>query len=173
MRSTTLQCFSVLHHSFDSVSVKRTGKTLVGRLYTFHNRNSHIFLCKFTIYIQHSYCFFFSFFASSMGSMSFLPQEFSSTQEQTSTHFPTENVRPLIAKNRQVTIRLNPVFISIPDNCFWCRTNNQFFFQFCGWVYYYPRTVFCIFQTIMCHYGTFFCETFHVFSFTAQEWFRN
>ena len=173
MRCTALQCFSILHHSFDGISIKCTGKTFVSGFYTFHYRNSHVFLSKFAVYIQHSDRFFLCLFACSMSGMSFLPQEFGSTQEKTGTHFPTENVCPLITKNRQVTIRLNPVFICIPDDCFWCRANNQFLFQFGSRVYYYARAVFCIFQTVMSHYGTFFSETFYVFCFAAQEWFWN
>lgn len=84
-----------------------------------HNIHIHtVLLSKFAVYIQHSDRFFLCLFACGMSGVSFLPQEFGSTQEKTGTHFPTENVCPLITKNRQVTIRLNPVFICIPDDCF-------------------------------------------------------
>ena len=165
--STTLQCFSVLHHGFYCVSVKCTCKTFIGWFHSLYNGNSHIFFCKFTIYIQHSDCFFLCFFTGSMSGMSLLPQEFGSTQEKTGTHFPTENVRPLVTENRQVTVWLNPVLISIPDDCFWCRTDNQFLFQFSCRIYYNSWTVFRILQTIMCYYGTLFRKPFYVFCFAA------
>ena len=118
MRRAALQSFPVLHHGFDGISVQSTGKTFRLALHALHYGHGHILFGKIGIHFQHQFGTFFGFFTRGMCRMSFLPQEFSSTQEQTSTHFPTENVRPLIAKNRQVTIRLNPVFISIPDNCF-------------------------------------------------------
>ena len=121
---TTLQRFSILHHGFNCICIKCAGKTFVGWFYSLYDRNGHIFFCKFTIYIQHSDCFFFCFLTSSMSSMAFLPQKFSSTQEKACAHFPTENVSPLVAENRQVTVWLNPVLISIPDDCFWCRADN-------------------------------------------------
>ena len=105
--------------------------------------------------------------------MSLLPQEFCSTQEEAGTHFPTHHVRPLITQNRQIAIRINPVLISIPDDGFRSRANNQFFFQFSFRVYDYPTTVRSIFQTMVCYYCTLLCKTFHMFRFTAEERLRN
>ena len=123
--------------------------------------------------MQHFLCFSFSFFTSSMCCVTFLPQEFGSTQEQTCTHFPAHYVCPLVAQDRQVTVWVDPVFISTPDNSFWSWTNNQFFFQFGSRVYNHTRTIFCILQTIVSYYRTFLSEAFYVFSFTAQIRFRN
>ena len=63
MGGTTLQRFSILHHGFNCISIKCTGKTFVSGFYTFHYRNSHVFLSKFAVYIQHSDRFFLCFFA--------------------------------------------------------------------------------------------------------------
>ena len=108
-----------------------------------------------------------------MCGVTFLPQELSGTQEQTGTHFPTNYICPLVAQDRQVAVRVNPVLIGTPDDGFRSRTDNQFLFQFGSRVYNHTRTVFRIFQTIVCHHRTFLGETFHVFCLTAQVRFRN
>jgi prolyl-tRNA synthetase len=102
--STALQSLSVLHHRFDGVGVEGTGKTLVGRLHALYHGHRHVFFGKLGIYIQHLYRFFFGFLASGMCRVSFLPEEFGGTEEQTGTHFPTEHVCPLVAQDRQVAV---------------------------------------------------------------------
>ena len=101
--------------------------------------------------------------------MSFLPQEFCGSEEEAGTHFPTHHVCPLVAKNRQVAVRLDPITIGVPDNCLGCRTDNQFFFQLGGRIDYDTCAVVVCFQTIMRYNGTFFGEAFHMLGFLAQE----
>ena len=171
--STALQSLTILHHRLNGISIERTGKTFVSWLHTFHNRHCHILFGKFTVYIQHSYSFFFGLFASGVCRMAFLPQEFRRTQEETGTHLPTEYVCPLIAQDRQIAVWINPVLICIPDNGFGSRTDNEFFFQLSSRVYYHATAIRVVFQTIVRHYGTFFRKTFYMLCFTAKEWFRN
>ena len=102
--STALQSLSVLHHRFDGVGVEGTCKTLVGRLHALYHGHRHVFFGKLGIYIQHLYRFFFGFLAGGMCRVSFLPEEFGGTEEQTGTHFPTEHVCPLVAQDRQVAV---------------------------------------------------------------------
>ena len=61
--------------------------------------------------------------------MAFLPQEFSGAQEGTGTHFPANDIGPLVDQQRQISIRLDPVFVCIPDDGLLSGTHNQFFFQ--------------------------------------------
>jgi len=75
----------------------------------------------------------------------------------------------LVAKNRQVAVRLDPITIGVPDNCLGCRTDNQFFFQLGGRIDYDTCAVVVCFQTIMRYNGTFFGEAFHMLGFLAQE----
>ena len=85
------------------------------------------------------------FLFRSVSRVSFLPQEFSSTQKHTRTHLPTHHVSPLVTEDRKITIRLNPVFISIPNNRFRSRTNNIFLLQFGSRVHNYPTSIRIIF----------------------------
>ena len=105
--------------------------------------------------------------------MTFLPKEFGGAEEHTGTHFPTEYVGPLVAKNREVAIRLNPVFICVPDDCFGCRTNNKFLFEASFGIDNHAIAVRVVFQTIMSNYSAFLCKAFNVVGFAAEERFRN
>ena len=173
VRSTTLQCLSILHQAFDGVSIQCTGETFISRFYPFDYRNSHILLSEVTIHMQHFLCFRFCFLAGRMSRMSFLPQELRSTQEQTGTHLPPHNICPLVTQDRQVTIGINPVLICTPNDCLRCRADNQFFFQFGSRIYDNTRTVLCILQTVVSNYSTLFGKSFYVLSFTAKVRFRD
>ena len=129
VRSTTLQCLSILHQAFDGVSIQCTRETFISRFYPFDYRDSHILFSEVTIHMQHFLCFRFCFLAGRMSRMTFLPQELRSTQEQTGTHLPPHNICPLVTQDRQVTIGINPIFIGTPNDGFGGRTDDQFFFQ--------------------------------------------
>ncbi len=104
MRCTGLQGLSVLHHGFDGIGIKGTGKALVSTLHATDYRNSHVLFCKVAIDTEHLAGFGLGLFAGCMGCMTLLPQELSCTEEQTGTHFPANDVCPLVAQNRQVAI---------------------------------------------------------------------
>ena len=65
-----------------------------------------------------------------MRGVAFLPEKLRRAQEQSRTHFPADDIGPLIDQQRQVAIRLNPVAIRIPDDRFGRRPHDQRLFQF-------------------------------------------
>ena len=73
VRCARLESLTILHHCFDGVSFQCAGKAFVSRLHTFNYRNSHILFSKIGIYIKHFHSFSFSFFASGMCCVTFLP----------------------------------------------------------------------------------------------------
>ena len=169
MRSTCLQGFAILHHGFDRIGIERTGKTFAVGLHALDHRHSHVVFCKVGINALHLLGFDFSLFAGCMSRMTLLPQELSRTQEETCTHLPTHDVGPLVAQDGQVTVRLDPILIGVPNDSFGGRTDNQFLFEASCRIDHNPCTVVVGFQTIVCYDCTLFGETFHVFCFATQE----
>ena len=48
-------------------------------------------------------------------------------------------------------------------------SDDEFFLKFgCG-VDNHTAAVFCVFKTVVCHYGAFLCESLHVFCLAAEE----
>ena len=98
-----------------------------------------------------------SFFEGSMGSVSFLPKEFTSSDEGSwMFEFPTNNVSPLIEFERQVTMTLNPVCVGRIHDCFTCWSNSDGFAEITASRFGHP--------------GYFWCETFYMIFFNLQ-WF--
>ena len=145
MRGSGLKGFPVLHHRLDSQGIQCPGKTFRFTLMPHNHRHSHPFFGKLSIYTNHFLSFLNGFLFRRVSRVSFLPQEFSSTQKHTRTHLPTHHVSPLVTEDRKITIRLNPVFISIPNNRFRSRTNNIFLLQFGSRIHNYPTSIRIIF----------------------------
>src|SRR5688572_17415073 len=104
MRSAALQCFSILHQSFNAICIDSAGKSFAFRFYTPDHRQSHKLLCKSCIHFKHLFCFFNCIFRSSMCSMTFLPKKFCRTQKQSCSHFPTYHICPLVDEQWEITI---------------------------------------------------------------------
>ena len=169
MRSTCLQCLSVLHESLDAESFLGTGKTLAVGLATNNNGNAKVIFNEIGIYVNHLVGFFHCLLLGCVCGMTFLPQEFGSTQEQTGTHFPTNYICPLVYKDRQVAVRLNPVAVGVPDYGFGSRTDNEFLLELCLRVNFNSSLVGIGAQTVMSYNRAFLCKTFNMVGFTAEE----
>src|SRR5690554_3124854 len=98
MRSTRLQSFTVLHQRLNCISINCTCKPFRLRLKSLNNRHCHILLGKLRINIYHLFGLFNCLFFSSMSSVTLLPKEFGSSEEQPCTHFPTYHISPLVNK---------------------------------------------------------------------------
>ena len=173
MRRAALQSFPVLHHGFDGISVQSTGKTFRLALHALHYGHGHILFGKIGIHFQHQFGTFLGFFTRGMCRMSFLPQELGRTEEKSGTHFPAHHIAPLVAKDGQVAVALNPVFISIPNDSLGSRTDDQLLFKFGSRVYHHTGLVLVGLQAIVRHHGTFLGKSFHMFGFFTQKRFRN
>ena len=101
--------------------------------------------------------------------MALLPEELGRTQEQTRTHLPTHDVGPLVAQDRQVTIRLDPVLISIPDDRLRRRTHDQLLLQLGSRIDYYALPLGVILQAIVRHHGALLGEALYVVSLAREE----
>lgn len=61
--------------------------------------------------------------------MTFLPEKFRRAQEEPGTHFPADDVGPLVDEERQVGSFGSP-FVGVPDNGFARGPNDERFFEF-------------------------------------------
>src|SRR5574344_1827451 len=169
MRSTRLQGLAVLHQSLDGISIYRAGKAFRLRLDTLNNWHSHYILSKISIYIQHFLRLSLSLLISFVSSVSLLPQKFGSAEERTGTHLPAKHIGPLVAKDRKVTIRVNPILISIPNDCFRSRSDDEFLLQLGSRVNHNLRTILIHLQTVVGDYRALLGKTLNVFGLLAEK----
>ena len=66
---------------------------------------------------------------------------------------------------------MDPVLICAPDDGFRCGAYDEFFFQTCFGIYNHATAFGVVLEAIVCHYGTFLGEAFHMLGFTAEERF--
>ena len=100
--------------------------------------------------------------------MTFLPEELGGTKEHAGTHLPTHDVAPLVAEDRQIAVRGDPVLVGCPDDGFGGWTNDEFFFEFCLGIDHDASAVGIVLETIVGNNGTFFCKTLDVLGLTAE-----
>ena len=108
----------------------RSSEFLPFRLQTFNNGDRHEVLGKTTVYAQHAKGFLFSVLIGCVRSVTFLPKELGRAKEQARAHLPSNDVTPLIEEQGKIAVRLDPVLVRIPDDCFGCRPDDQRFFEF-------------------------------------------
>ena len=173
MGGAGLQCFAVLHEGLDTVGVEGAAETFVRRFHTHDDGDSHVFLRKIGINMDHFVGFFQSFLACGVSGVTLLPQELSSTEEEAGAHLPTNHISPLVAEDGQVAVRLNPIFVGIPNDGLGSRAHDELLLQFCIGIDDDTAAVRIVFQSIVGNHGTLFSETFHVTGLAAEEGFRD
>ena len=104
VRCAALKSLAVMHESFDGVCILGSGETFFCSLNALYNRHCKIFLAELGIYVEHSDCFFLSLLGRCMDRVTFLPKEFSCTQERTCCLFPANNAYPLIVELRKISV---------------------------------------------------------------------
>ena len=76
VRSTCLQCFAVVHESFDCVCRLGSCKLVRFGLFTLYNRHCEVTLAEIGIHVKHLFGFVDCFLGSCVNCMTFLPQKF-------------------------------------------------------------------------------------------------
>ena len=170
---SALQSLTILHHSFDGISVECTSEALRLTLNSLNHRHCHIVLSKLCIDLEHLLSTLLSLFSCSMSRMSFLPKELACTEEETSSHLPPHYITPLIYQERKVAITLNPILESVPNDGFRSGTNDEFLFQFgCRINHNSIMRLVCL-ETIVSYYGTLLSKAFHMLRFLREETLGN
>lgn len=169
MTCSCLQCFSVLHHRLECIRDNRSSEFIVFRFRSEYRRNRHEVHAKIVVDIEHLPCFVVRFLCACMGGMSFLPKEFSTPQKQSCPHFPSDDIRPLIYQQRQITIGMDPILIAVPYDGFRGRSHDELFFKLRFRIDDDSFPVRIVHQSIMGHYCAFFGKVRHMFSFLIQK----
>ena len=174
MGSTGLQGLTILHQGFDTIGFQGTGKTFIGCFDALDNRKRHIIFHEISVHMQHFFSFSNGFFSGRMGCMPFLPKKFCCPQEQTGSHFPANNIRPLVDQQWQITVGLDPVFVGIPDDGFTGWAYNKFFFQLCFRINHQLSLVVGVsFQPVMGNHSTFLGKALGMPLFFLEKGFGN
>ena len=101
--------------------------------------------------------------------MTFLPQKFRCTQENTRTHLPPHHIRPLIDLERQVAIRLHPSGESLSNNRFRSRANYHRLHQRTGGD---KLSLFILFKAGMRHNRTFLGKAIYMLCLLSDITYR-
>ena len=92
--------------------------------------HGHHVLGDFGINIEDAQHLFHRFLVSRMRGVALLPEKLRGAKKHARPQFPADHVRPLVIKQRQVPIALNPLREEMPDDGFRRRTNHVRLFQF-------------------------------------------
>ena len=171
MRGAGLQGFSVLHHGFNAVSIEGAGEAFGLGLVADDHRHGHELAGELRVHVHHLRRLGHGLVVGGVGRMAFLPQELGGTQEQARAHLPAYDVRPLVAQDRKVAPRLDPVLVGIPDDGLGGRAHDQFLFQLRIGIDHHALAVGRHLKAVVRNHGAFLGEPFHMLGFPAQERF--
>ena len=157
--STCLQCLSIVHQCFNGIGCNSAGKLIAFGFSALYHRHSQGLLTEGGIGVQHTLGFFECLLCGCMNGVTFLPQEFSGTQERTRGLFPAHHANPLVIQLRQIPVAVYDVGIVLTEQCFRSRTHTEPFFQLFASAVGDP-----------CHFR---CKAFYVILFLFEQAFRN
>ncbi len=118
MTCSRLQCFAILHHRLKSIRDNSSSKFIMFWFWSKHGRYRHKVYTEIIVDIKHFSCLIVSLLCTRMSSMSFLPEKLCASEKESCSHFSSDDISPLIDQQRQITIRMDPVFITVPNNGF-------------------------------------------------------
>src|SRR5688572_679663 len=101
--------------------------------------------------------------------MPLLPEKFRRAKKKAGSHFPPNNVAPLVDQKRKVTPRLYPALICIPDYSFRRRPDDQLFFELGGRIDHQALSVRIIFQAVMRDDSAFLRKPFGMLLFFFEK----
>ena len=116
MRGSGLNGFAVLNHRLDAISAKRAGEAFALAFLAGENRQRQKVPRECLINAQHFHRLLFRLFAGLVGGVALLPEEFGGAEKQAWTHFPADDIRPLVQQNRQVAPGFHPACVGRADD---------------------------------------------------------
>ena len=164
-----LESLTILHHSLNGEGVKSAREALIRTLMPHNHRQSHVFTREFGIDTNHSLSLLNRLLGSRMGRVSLLPEELGGTEEQPGAHLPTDNIRPLVAHDRQVPPRLDPVLVGAPDDSLGSGSHDQLFLKFRLGIDYNAFPARVVHQPVMGHHGALLGESGDMLSLLAEK----
>ena len=173
VRSAGLQGLAVLHHGFDAVGVEGAGEALGLGFVAYDHRHGHELTGEAGIDVDHLLGLGHGLVIGCVGGMPLLPQEFRGTEEETGAHLPAHDVGPLVAEDRKVAPRLDPVLVCIPDDGLGRGTYDEFLLQSGVRVDDNALSVGRDLQSVMRDDGALLGEALDMLGLAAEERLRN
>ena len=169
VRSAALQCLAILHKGLDGEGVDSTSKALVRRLVTHDDGHAHPLLGEGSVDVNHTLGLLDSLLGGGVCRMSLLPQELGSTQEEACAHLPAHNVGPLVAEDRQVAVRRDPVLVRIPDDGLRRGTHDKLLLEACCRVYDDTLALLVVLEAVVGDHGALLGEALDVAGLAREE----
>ena len=132
VRSARLDRLAVLHHGLDTKRADRTGKSFAFRFLAGEDGQCEVLAGEFLVNTEHFFRLVHRFFLRLVRRVALLPEEFRGAEKKTRTHFPTDDIGPLVDEERQIPIRLDPAGVGGTDDGLGGRTDNERLVQFPG-----------------------------------------
>lgn len=131
VRCGTLNCSSILwNHCLNCCSVVATWKLLQLTLLAFYHWNCEYFFISTLVELKNVQSLCIGLLLGGMGSVTFLPQEFSCSDEWSwMLELPSDDVCPLIKFDWQVSVTLNPLSIGWIHDSFRGWSDGNWFSQ--------------------------------------------
>ncbi len=170
VRSASLKRLAILHHCFDAERLDGPRESLARGLLSGEHRHRHPVVGEVRVDIKHALGFFDRLFLRSVRGVTFLPQEFAGSKEQPRSHLPSHDIGPLVDKQREVAIGLDPPTERVADDGFACWTNDERLFEFA--CRHEPAVRPCL-KAVVRHDGTFLGEAVDVLGFLLKKSLRN
>ena len=130
-------------------------------------------LREISIDVDHLVSLFESLLAGGVGGVPLLPEELGSAEEETGAHLPTDHIGPLVAEDRQIAVRLNPILVSIPDNRLGSGAHDELLLEFGIGIDHHAAAVGIVLQTVVGDHRALLGESFHMAGLATKEGFRN
>ena len=170
MRGTRLNRFAILDHRFNAERLDRAREAFALRFLTAENRNGEMVAHESRIDFEHLFRLRQRLHLRLVDGVALLPKEFSRAQENSRTHFPADDIGPLIDENGEIAIALHPLRVARADDGFGSRPNDQRFSQWTG-RHHFPFGVYL--QAGVRHHRAFLGEALHVRRFLLEITQRN
>src|ERR1700678_4050954 len=105
MASAGLKRLAIPHHRLDGEGSRCAGESLTGRLLSWYDRQGRHVAGDFGVQVKRQHCLCHGTCFVWVCGVALLPEELSVPEERPRTHFPSDDVCPLVKKQRQVPVR--------------------------------------------------------------------
>ncbi len=166
---TALECFAVLHESFDGIGGDGARELFGVGFCALCDGDGEDILGEVGVEVEDLEGFFLGLIGGFVCGVSFLPEEFRGSEEEAGSHFPSHDVGPLVDEDGEVAVGLDPLVVHLSDDGFGGGAYDEWFFEFGGGVGLDAAAGGVFFESGVCDEGAFHGEAFDVFGFFCEE----
>ena len=120
-----LDRLAVLHHCLDAIGANGTREPLTLAFLAGEHGQREPIAGEGFIHAEHFHRFLLRLFAGLVGGVALLPEELGGAQEQPGAHFPADDIRPLVEKDREVAPGFDPAGVGRADDGLRGRADDE------------------------------------------------